>query len=821
MKIYLLIINLLLVFHTSNAQKVKWVFGNSQYNKDNSEKSLQGKNLKFIEMEFGSNLNFKERKIGKSIEKIACTGTQDVMNSGYDSEGNIEIYCFTAAKNNPFLPPNDADTFYVVSPDKNSGLDEVIGKFPANNWSSTVIESELIPASLKENTYYFIVKTNATSSSFDEIKIAVINLKSRNITDVKTVLSNIRTSEGSAISNYNCQNFRWYINVSPKEDGSTDVIGIPLFADSIGTPQILKNIQNSSNSIIAGIDFSVESNKLAIATFLPDGKNKVLVFDFNNETGELSNQVRYYSNNSFRFPIIEFSHDNNYLFILSGGATGVPINLYRCPINSVDTDILTCKEIDINFKTCLDIEEGPNGKLYFFSENNSSFINELDYKNNNNIKKINSNINDFRFSYAIPEYYPYANEATMNFEGLEINDSILCNKVYASVSKNTSTSIINYQWTYMNKVVGTEKILNFYPFESDTLFLKIINQEGCEKVLKKYINISPQDADFDFYLDSCTNTLVTLPLSMNGNFYLLDSNGKIITNFKNSIVISQKGNYTIKHVLNEQLSCQIELLKNIIILNNPDIPPFKIDYFPKNICSGELVTFSASPASNLPMQWSVNGSTFKNDPLFQVDALENMTIKCNVFKTQNCSKTDSIRLNFPKPVNPEFTFDYNVCTGILTLEPNSPESSYIIKDSLGLPLEKDFFKTKKAGTYTLTNITNKDKTCELTLVKQLTIKQINPINFQLLANSIKYNSITNGQFCFIQKDKIHKENYKMQIFDRWGNLIFKSNNPDDCWDGSFNGRSLESDVYTYIMYFKPISCDSSIIKISGDITLFK
>ncbi|MCX6231181.1 MAG: gliding motility-associated C-terminal domain-containing protein [Bacteroidetes bacterium] len=43
--------------------------------------------------------------------------------------------------------------------------------------------------------------------------------------------------------------------------------------------------------------------------------------------------------------------------------------------------------------------------------------------------------------------------------------------------------------------------------------------------------------------------------------------------------------------------------------------------------------------------------------------------------------------------------------------------------------------------------------------------------------------------------------YHMVIYNRWGNLIFESNNPNVGWDGKYNGNEIESGVYTYNVIF--------------------
>ncbi len=43
--------------------------------------------------------------------------------------------------------------------------------------------------------------------------------------------------------------------------------------------------------------------------------------------------------------------------------------------------------------------------------------------------------------------------------------------------------------------------------------------------------------------------------------------------------------------------------------------------------------------------------------------------------------------------------------------------------------------------------------------------------------------------------------YSMQIFDKWGGLIFESSAPSAGWDGTVNGRPCKTDVYIYIFKF--------------------
>ena len=42
--------------------------------------------------------------------------------------------------------------------------------------------------------------------------------------------------------------------------------------------------------------------------------------------------------------------------------------------------------------------------------------------------------------------------------------------------------------------------------------------------------------------------------------------------------------------------------------------------------------------------------------------------------------------------------------------------------------------------------------------------------------------------------------YNMQIHNRWGELLFESNDLDFHWDGTLKGKQVEAGVYTYKFY---------------------
>ncbi|MCC6769146.1 MAG: gliding motility-associated C-terminal domain-containing protein, partial [Bacteroidia bacterium] len=43
--------------------------------------------------------------------------------------------------------------------------------------------------------------------------------------------------------------------------------------------------------------------------------------------------------------------------------------------------------------------------------------------------------------------------------------------------------------------------------------------------------------------------------------------------------------------------------------------------------------------------------------------------------------------------------------------------------------------------------------------------------------------------------------YRLEIFNRWGEKLFTSTDPNLGWDGSFKGEVAQDDLYTYRLRF--------------------
>jgi gliding motility-associated-like protein len=57
------------------------------------------------------------------------------------------------------------------------------------------------------------------------------------------------------------------------------------------------------------------------------------------------------------------------------------------------------------------------------------------------------------------------------------------------------------------------------------------------------------------------------------------------------------------------------------------------------------------------------------------------------------------------------------------------------------------------------------------------------------------------------------------VFNRWGEKVFETTDPESCWDGTYKGQPVNSGVYAYKLYAKLF--DNTVIEESGNLTVVR
>lgn len=220
------------------------------------------------------------------------------------------------------------------------------------------------------------------------------------------------------------------------------------------------------------------------------------------------------------------------------------------------------------------------------------------------------------------------------------------------------------------------------------------------------------------------------------------------------------------------------------------------------LCAGEVITLYAT-TTNVTYLWQDNST----NPTF--DVAQQGTYWVEV--ANNCgTKADTVNVNYaPVPVV-DLGNDTTLCRGItLTLDATTANATYLWQDNSTNPL----FDVVQQGTYWV-EVTNKCGTDSDTLSVELADCDC----FLFIPNVFSPNAdFPNNEFS--SNFNCSFTEYNCMIFNRWGEKIFETNNPDDSWDGNYRGKMSPPGVYVYMVTYT-FTGQNKTIK-SGSVTLIR
>jgi gliding motility-associated-like protein len=239
------------------------------------------------------------------------------------------------------------------------------------------------------------------------------------------------------------------------------------------------------------------------------------------------------------------------------------------------------------------------------------------------------------------------------------------------------------------------------------------------------------------------------------------------------------------------------------------------------VCEGDMVNLNGSFSGSANYQWkSLNGS-FDHPDKLNTDYFPNSIGDQIIYLmgSNDCNQlVDSIVIHvLPKQII-QVTGDTIIdpCKEITLIAEGG--SNYIWTPSSLIECLDPFCKTirlKSPGTAIL--MVSTDGPCVIPASVNLSLSQIQYDLFVPNAFSPNGDNINDIFIPVIYCDKLVE--YKLQIFDRWGNLVFESNNKDVGWNGKFHSENMNPGVFAYVIQYQTPGSGKRIK--TGDVTLIK
>lgn len=158
---------------------------------------------------------------------------------------------------------------------------------------------------------------------------------------------------------------------------------------------------------------------------------------------------------------------------------------------------------------------------------------------------------------------------------------------------------------------------------------------------------------------------------------------------------------------------------------------------------------------------------------------------------RGCSATDTIRVNLAAGIQVNFGSEVTFCLSdeVKQLSIKTPPNT---KTLWNTGATTNSINVTKEGIY---KVTTSSKNCGLR-TDSVFVKLKACDCEMIIPNSFTPNEDNKNDYFFpvLQCEYTY---YSFTIFDKWGNQIYTTNNPNGKWDGRFKGNLCEEDIYVY------------------------
>jgi gliding motility-associated-like protein len=405
-----------------------------------------------------------------------------------------------------------------------------------------------------------------------------------------------------------------------------------------------------------------------------------------------------------------------------------------------------------------------------------------------------------------------------------VDSTTQCAGDVVNLVANTSDPNLSFQWLRNGVPITGTTTPNVLAGLSGNYQAVVTNNDGCRDtsntitvtILTRPSAAIIQSGPFDL----CEGEPLTLRVPNQPNVqYQWFRNGFDLAGANNfELSVNQPGTYHC--VVTHQNGCGA-ISQDVVVNFRPRPASPSISQL-NPVCFGDVIQLEAALQNGVSYQWRgpINFSSNQRNPVIpNANPTRSGWYYCTITQNGCTSLADSIFV-LVYPAIPNFTISgkTRLCTGnTLSLTADSiPGATYSWIDPNGTAYNgRQFTITESwlsdSGTYTLNLLVNgcvvPPKSVEVT---------VNDHNFFFPTAFTPNGDGLNELF---KPATFYSGPYDLRIYDRWGQLIFQSNDPAAAWDGTVFGGPGEAGAYNYVLYFQ--GCVRQDEFISGTVLLVR
>jgi gliding motility-associated-like protein len=253
-------------------------------------------------------------------------------------------------------------------------------------------------------------------------------------------------------------------------------------------------------------------------------------------------------------------------------------------------------------------------------------------------------------------------------------------------------------------------------------------------------------------------------------------------------------------------------------------PNTTLNFTAQNVCSGYPVRFDNFGSTTAQYNWSFGDGTSTQlyEPMHLYTSAGTYTVTLFMYDTTTCNLYDTASIDitvFAQPVAafdmPADTIKYGTPVDFVNRSYNHTNSVWKFGDGTTSTEVNPTHDYKGIGNFRVClTVYNLQSSCFDTICKNLFISYKGLIG---VPNAFSPNGDGINDVVKIEGKGIVE--LKFRIYNRWGELVFETDNPNVGWDGTYKGVPQEMEAYTYTV--DAVLVNQQRVPLKGNITLLR
>ncbi|MBR1627176.1 MAG: gliding motility-associated C-terminal domain-containing protein, partial [Bacteroidales bacterium] len=406
------------------------------------------------------------------------------------------------------------------------------------------------------------------------------------------------------------------------------------------------------------------------------------------------------------------------------------------------------------------------------------------------------------------------------------NDTAVCKGNSVTYTELLKESSGTYLWTYGldNENVGKgESFTEFIPQNSGKIKLKLTDNRACTAESEAYVSvISYPQVTIEGKKELCDGEITTLTAKTNDNDVNYQwSSGE--TDISITKMPDQTTDYEVKVTTNEA-SCQTVVKTTVNVYAIPQIECYEN----AQICEQETALVGVKGEADHYI-WTSNDASVNQGKLTEYTVAPSSTTQYTVTAYSNeelgCKSTASMTVYVEQKPTPVIQFDPDYIDE-LTPTVTFTDATVGVVDRIwqisdgATSTDKNFRHTFELEdsilTYYVTLVGITGYGCTDSVTTPISVVREHHI---WAPTGIYLHSVTpdNRQFRLVV-DAV--EQFNLKIFNRWGTVVFETNDLYQAWDCTYKGKTVEQGVYTWYASYRHKDSPDRLMQKAGTFMIY-